>query len=267
MFLNVIKKLIVKNKDCRLMTKITYFVLDEEERIDNLSRYRVKSFYNFENRYLYYMDWTQILAPIKNSEYFKNLWAKVKEEYSVAKCFPPKSQIFRALELTSFDEIEVVIIGQDPYHNDFQANGLCFSVSESVSAPPSLKNIFIELENDLGIKRTSKELDDWAKQGVLLLNATLTVRAHSPNSHKDLGWEKFTDYIIKEVSEKKENVVFVLWGAFAQKKEELIDSSKHYIIKSAHPSPFSVHRGFFGSRPFSKINDYLVSKNKKPIVW
>ena len=163
--------------------------------------------------------------------------------------------------------IKVVIIGQDPYHNDDQANGLCFSVSESVSAPPSLKNIFSELKDDLGIERSKKELDDWATQGVLLMNATLSVRAHSPNSHKDLGWEKFTDFIIREISDKKENVVFVLWGAFAQKKAPLIDSAKHYIIQSAHPSPFSVYRGFYGSKPFSKINSYLTSKNKEMISW
>jgi uracil-DNA glycosylase len=213
------------------------------------------------------MTWTEILTPIKETEYFKNLWQKVKEEYSREKCFPPKEQIFRALELTSFEKIKVVIIGQDPYHNDFQANGLCFSVSKNVATPPSLKNIFKELEDDLGISRTNPELEDWAKQGVLLLNATLTVKAHEPNSHKDLGWEKFTDFIIKEISEKKENVVFVLWGAFAQKKEELINSSQHFIIKSAHPSPFSVYRGFYGSKPFSQINDYLKSQNKKPILW
>ena len=213
------------------------------------------------------MTWTEILAPIKNSEYYENLWQKVKAEYASTKCFPPKNQIFRALELTPFDEVKVVIIGQDPYHNDFQANGLCFSVSEEVAAPPSLKNIFTELKEDLGIERTKKELDDWAKQGVLLLNATLSVKAHSPNSHKDLGWEKFTDFMIKEISDKKENVVFVLWGAFAQKKEELINSSKHFIIKSAHPSPFSVYRGFYGSRPFSRINDHLKSKNLPLISW
>ena len=213
------------------------------------------------------MNWTEILSPIKNSAYFENLWAKVKQEYASTQCFPPKNQIFRAIELTSFDEVEVVIIGQDPYHNDFQANGLCFSVSENVKAPPSLKNIFTELKDDLGIERSKKELDDWAEQGVLLLNATLTVKAHEPNSHKDLGWEKFTNFIIKEISDKKENVVFVLWGAFAQKKEELINSSQHIVIKSAHPSPFSVYRGFYGSKPFSQINDYLKSKNLKPISW
>ena len=213
------------------------------------------------------MTWTEVLAPIKNSEYFENLWAKVKEEYTTTQCFPPKNQIFRSLELTPFDDVKVVIIGQDPYHNDEQANGLCFSVSDKVKSPPSLQNIYKELKEDLGIEKTTNELDDWARQGVLLLNATLSVRAHSPNSHKDLGWEKFTNFIIKEISDKKENIVFVLWGAFAQKKEELIDSSKHFIIKSAHPSPFSVHRGFVGSKPFSKINDYLVSKDKTPVNW
>ena len=213
------------------------------------------------------MTWTEILAPIKNTEYFTTLWEKVKEEYQTTKCFPPKNQIFRAIELTPFEEVKVVIIGQDPYHNDNQANGLCFSVSDKVTAPPSLKNIFKELEDDLGIKKTSNELEMWAKQGVLLLNATLTVRAHEANSHKDLGWEKFTDFIIKEISDKKENVVFVLWGAFAQKKAGLIDASRHFIIQSAHPSPFSVHKGFFGSHPFSKINQFLEEKGKEPINW
>ena len=213
------------------------------------------------------MTWTEILAPIKNTEYFTELWKKVEERYETTKCFPPKNQIFRAIKLTPFDEVKVVIIGQDPYHNDNQANGLCFSVSDKVKAPPSLKNIFKELEADLGIKKTSNELEMWAKQGVLLLNATLTVRAHEANSHKDLGWEQFTDFIIKEISDKKENVVFVLWGAFAQKKAGLIDASKHFIIQSAHPSPFSVHKGFFGSHPFSKINQFLEEKGKEPINW
>lgn len=213
------------------------------------------------------MTWSEVLAPIKKSDDFQNLWKTVKQQYATTKCFPPKNQIFRALELTPFDEIKVVIIGQDPYHGDFQANGLCFSVSEQVPAPPSLQNIFKELKDDLGIERKSNELDDWARQGVLLLNATLTVQAYSANSHKDLGWSRFTDYIIKEISDKKEHVVFVLWGSFAQKKAELIDSSKHLIIKSAHPSPLSVYRGFFGSKPFSKINNYLMANGEKPIVW
>ncbi len=215
----------------------------------------------------HFMNWDTVLAPIKNTNQFQDLWEKVNQEYASEKCFPPKDQIFRAFDLTPFDEIKVVIIGQDPYHNDFQANGLAFSVSENVKIPASLKNIFNELKDDLGIERTKKELDDWAKQGVLLLNSTLSVKAHSPNSHKDLGWEVFTNEVIKEISAKKENVVFVLWGNFAQKKEELIDSSKHFVVKSAHPSPFSVYRGFYGSKPFSKINDYLKSKNLKPISW
>lgn len=213
------------------------------------------------------MTWTEVLEPIKNTEYFTELWQKVKNEYRKSQCFPPKNQIFRALELTPFEEVKVVIIGQDPYHNHHQANGLCFSVSNQVSAPPSLKNIFKELESDLGIVRESNELDDWAKQGVLMLNATLTVRAHEPNSHKNLGWEVFTDYIIRQISERKENIVFVLWGAFAQKKIHLIDIKKHCVLQSAHPSPFSVHRGFFGSRPFSKINQYLSDKGKDLIEW
>ena len=213
------------------------------------------------------MTWTEILAPIKNTEYFTILWEKVKEEYQTTKCFPPKNMIFRAIELTPFEEVKVVIIGQDPYHNDNQANGLCFSVSDKVKAPPSLKNIFKELEDDLGIKKTSNELEIWAKQGVLLLNATLTVRDHEANSHKDLGWEQFTDFIIKEISDKKENVVFVLWGAFAQKKAGLIDTKKHFIIQSVHPSPLSARKGFFGSRPFSKINQFLEEKGKEPINW
>lgn len=213
------------------------------------------------------MTWTEILAPVNNSDYFKDLWEKVNENYAQYQCFPPKNQIFRALELTPFEEVRVVIIGQDPYHNDGQANGLCFSVSENVAAPPSLKNIFTELKSDLGIERSAQELDDWAKQGVLLLNATLTVQAHKPNSHKDLGWETFTDFIIREISARRDQVVFVLWGAFAQKKSVLIDESRHLVIKSAHPSPFSVYRGFYGSKPFSKINNYLADAGHPEIKW
>ncbi|WP_312322900.1 uracil-DNA glycosylase [Soonwooa sp.] len=213
------------------------------------------------------MTWDEILKPIKESDYFKNLLQNVNLEYASSKCFPPKDQIFRALELTPFDEVKVVIIGQDPYHNDNQANGLCFSVTEGVKAPPSLKNIFTELKNDLNIDRSKTELDDWGKQGVLLLNATLTVKAHEPNSHKDLGWEKFTNFIIEKISEEKEGIVFVLWGAFAQKKAGLINPAKHFILQSAHPSPFSVHRGFYGSKVFSKINEYLISKQKSAIDW
>ncbi|WP_092736512.1 uracil-DNA glycosylase [Riemerella columbipharyngis] len=213
------------------------------------------------------MTWKEVLAPIKNSNYFDTLWKKVKLEYQTHQCFPPKKQIFRAIELTPFDDIKVVIIGQDPYHGDFQANGLCFSVSDQVPAPPSLRNIFAELKDDLGVVKHSNELECWAEQGVLLLNATLTVRGHKANSHKDLGWEQFTDFIIKKISEEKENIVFVLWGSFAQKKKAMIDTHKHFVLKSVHPSPLSAHRGFFGSKPFSKINNYLVSKGQTPIEW
>ena len=213
------------------------------------------------------MTWKEILAPIKNSEYFATLRKKINEEYAKNICFPPKKQIFRALELTPFDEVKVVILGQDPYHNDFQANGLCFSVSDMVPAPPSLKNIYKELESDLNIKKNTNDLASWALQGVLLLNTTLTVKAHEANSHKDLGWEQFTDFIIKEISTHKENIVFVLWGAYAQKKSQLTDSQKHLIIKTAHPSPLSAHRGFLGSKPFSKINNYLSKHQKAIINW
>ncbi len=213
------------------------------------------------------MTWTEVLAPIKNSEYFRQLWQTVKAEYSSGTCFPPKDQIFRAIELTPVDEVKVVILGQDPYHGDFQANGLCFSVSDRVSAPPSLRNIFQELQNDLGISKTTNELDSWARQGVLLLNSSLTVKAYAANSHKDIGWEKFTDFIVGAVSEHRENVVFLLWGSFAQKKASLIDETKHFVIKSPHPSPLSAYRGFFGSKPFSKINSYLISKGEKPVEW
>lgn len=213
------------------------------------------------------MTWKEVLKPIKETQYFEELWQKVNEAYASDQCFPPKKEIFRALELTPFEKVKVVIIGQDPYHNVQQANGLCFSVSENVTAPPSLKNIFKELQDDLGIERTRKDLGDWAEQGILLLNATLTVKAHEPNSHKDLGWERLTNFIIQEIAEQKENVVFVLWGAFAQKKEELINSSSHFILKSPHPSPFSVYKGFYGSKPFSAINNYLKEKGLETISW
>ena len=213
------------------------------------------------------MNWQEILAPIKKTTYFIELMKKVDKEYEVSQCFPPNNQIFRALDLTNFDNVKVVILGQDPYHNFNQANGLCFSVSNLVNTPPSLKNIFKELEADLQIIRKNNELEDWAKQGVLLLNSTFTVKAHEPNSHKDFGWDVFTDFIIKEISDKKENVVFILWGAFAQKKSSLIDAKKHCILQAPHPSPFSAYKGFFGSKPFSKINQFLKENSEKEINW
>jgi uracil-DNA glycosylase len=182
--------------------------------------------------------------------------------------FPKKDDIFRSLELTDFEDVKVVILGQDPYHGPNQAHGLSFSVNEGIKLPPSLKNIYKELNTDLGYDiPTTGFLEPWAKQGVLMLNAVLTVEQANPNSHANKGWEEFTDTIIKTLSNNKENVVFILWGAYAQKKAELIDESKHFIIKSAHPSPFSARNGFFDSKPFSTTNKYLEEKNKKPIDW
>lgn len=213
------------------------------------------------------MTWEKILEPIKNDIQYQKLWAEVEKEYQNFKCFPPKEKIFRALDLTPFQEIKVVIIGQDPYHNDFQADGLAFSVSNEVKTPPSLKNIFLELKQDLAIEKKTNDLTSWALQGVLLLNTSLSVRAHQPNSHQKLNWEFFTDFIIKEISNQKENIIFVLWGKPAQKKIKWIDTQKHFVIQSAHPSPLSAYRGFFGSSPFSKINQFLTEKNLKPIIW
>lgn len=185
-----------------------------------------------------------------------------------AKIFPKQQDIFRSLELTDFDDVKVVILGQDPYHGPNQAHGLSFSVQEGIKQPPSLKNIYKELNTDLGFDiPTTGFLEPWAKQGVLMLNAVLTVEQADPNSHANKGWETFTDKIISTISGQKENVVFILWGAYAQKKESLIDSGKHKIIKSAHPSPFSARNGFFESKPFSKTNDYLESTSQKAINW
>ncbi len=213
-------------------------------------------------------DWNEILQQEFDKEYFGKLSSFVKNEYNSETCFPPEKFIFKAFETCSFENLKVVIIGQDPYHGDGQAHGLSFSVPMGIKFPPSLRNIFKELSADLEIQVPFQgDLTGWAQQGVLLLNTTLTVRKSTPGSHQKLGWEEFTDSVIKTISDKKEVVVFVLWGKFAEQKTELIDSSKHYIITSAHPSPFSAHRGFLGSKPFSKTNDYLKSKGKKVIDW
>jgi len=212
--------------------------------------------------------WKNVLKDEFEKEYFKDLVTFVKKEYSSKKIFPKGEDIFRAFELCPFDRVKVVIMGQDPYHGEKQSNGLAFSVYKGVNNPPSLQNIFKELHNDLGIDiPKSGELENWAKQGVLLLNATLTVEAHKAGSHQHRGWEEFTDVVVKKLSEEKNNLVFILWGKYAQEKGKNIDINKHYIIKSSHPSPFSVHRGFFGSKPFSKTNVYLKSKNIKEINW
>jgi uracil-DNA glycosylase len=212
--------------------------------------------------------WKERLQPEFEKDYFKELTRFVKAEYASQRVYPPAKEIFHAFDSCSFDETKVVIIGQDPYHGDGQANGLCFSVSDGIKPPPSLVNIFKEINQDLGKPiPTSGNLQRWAKQGVLLLNATLTVRASSPGSHQDKGWELFTDAVIKVISDQKKNVVFILWGAYAQKKGQVIDRAKHFVLMSPHPSPFSAHSGFFGSKPFSKTNEYLKGKELMEIEW
>ena len=213
--------------------------------------------------------WKNVLQDEFGKEYFKTLREFVKNEYEHAIVYPAPKNIFRAFELTPFDKVEVVMLGQDPYHGPGQANGLCFAVSQGVALPPSLQNIFKEIESDLGqpLKHRTGDLERWAKQGVLLLNATLTVQAHQAGSHQGKGWEQFTDAVIRMLSDKKENLVFILWGNYAKSKGDLIGWSKHQLIESGHPSPLSAYRGFFGSKPFSKTNEYLVEHNKKPIDW
>lgn len=187
---------------------------------------------------------------------------------SSKKVFPPRKEIFRAFSLTPPNKVKVVIIGQDPYHGQGEANGLAFSVNKGIKLPPSLRNIYKELEDDLGIKApTHGDLSAWAKQGVLLLNSILTVRENTPGSHRKIGWEEYTDSIIQEISNSKKHIVFILWGKYAQKKKELIDSDKHLIIESPHPSPFSARKGFFGSKPFSRTNKYLRENNISEIDW
>lgn len=213
--------------------------------------------------------WKKQLEPEFEKDYFKNLTEFVKMEYSENKCFPPGTEIFAAFDHSNFENTKVVILGQDPYHGPGQANGLCFSVKDGIQFPPSLRNIFKEIEDDLGRKTPSTgNLQRWADQGVLLLNATLTVRAHQAGSHQNQGWEEFTDKVIKTVSSNKEGIVFMLWGGYAKKKSRFIDSSKHLILTSGHPSPLSANRGYwFGNKHFSKANDYLKNKGKEPIDW
>lgn len=212
--------------------------------------------------------WKSRLLSEFEKPYFHNLTNFVKTEYASHQIYPPGKQIFNAFNFCPFDQTRVVIIGQDPYHGPGQANGLCFSVAPAVALPPSLRNIFQERHNDLGIPLTTNgDLSHWAHQGVLMLNATLTVRAKSPGSHQKKGWEEFTDAVIGKLSEERENIAFILWGAYAQKKGEVIDRSRHFVHSSPHPSPFSAHRGFFGSRPFSKVNEFLQEQGQTPIDW
>ncbi len=212
--------------------------------------------------------WQPMLADEIAKPYFQQLQAFVADERSHHKVFPPEGEVFNALRYTPYDRANVFILGQDPYHDDNQAHGLAFSVRPGIRPPPSLVNMLIELRNDLGCTIPNNGyLVPWAEQGVLLLNAVLTVRAHQPNSHKDKGWEHFTDAVIRKVNEKPDQVVFVLWGAYAQKKAKLIDTSRHTIIQSAHPSPLSARNGFFGSKPYSKINAALKDTGKPEIDW
>ncbi|MEP1094298.1 MAG: uracil-DNA glycosylase [Cyclobacteriaceae bacterium] len=212
--------------------------------------------------------WKEVLFEEFGKPYFQTLISFVREEYRTSKVFPPGSLIFNSFDKCSFDDVKVVIVGQDPYHGDNQANGLCFSVNDGTRFPPSLQNIFKELQQDLGaVYPASGNLERWANQGVLLLNATLTVRAHTAGSHQNKGWEEFTDAVLKEVSNRKEGIVFILWGAYAQRKGEFLDSEKHLVLKAAHPSPFSAHNGFFGCKHFSKTNEFLRSKGARAIDW
>ena len=212
--------------------------------------------------------WKLKLIREFEKEYFLNLAEFVKREYKSNTIYPPGGLIFNAFNLCPLNRVKAVIIGQDPYHGPGQAHGLCFSVREGTDFPPSLINIFKEIEMDLGIRRPlSGNLERWAKQGVLLLNATLTVRAHQAGSHQKKGWEVFTDSVINIVNSEKKNIVFFLWGAYAQKKGEAIDRSRHLVLESVHPSPLSASRGFFGNKHFSKCNDYLKLHNIEPINW
>lgn len=211
-------------------------------------------------------DWDMVLSSVWESPNFKRFMDKVKEEYKNYICFPKWDDIFNALKYTSYKDTKVVIIGQDPYHGQGQAHGLSFSVKKGVKLPPSLQNIFKELYDDLGIKNEGcGDLSPWTKEGVLLLNSVLTVRKDSPASHKDLGWQLLTDHIIKLLNLKKEPVVFILWGNFARSKKALITNPKHLVIESTHPSPFSARNGFFGSKPFSKTNNFLKQNKIKEV--
>ena len=208
--------------------------------------------------------WKKVLEDEFVKDYFVKLAEFVKEEYKTSTVYPPAKFIFRAFWETPFDRVKVVILGQDPYHGENEANGLCFAVNQKVKLPPSLQNIYKELKTDLNV---NGDIGRWSSQGVLLLNSTLTVRANTPGSHQKRGWEEFTDGVIKVLSERRENIVFILWGKYAQDKGKVINDTKHLVIKSPHPSPFAAHSGFFGSKPFSRCNQYLKQYGKSEIGW
>lgn len=212
-------------------------------------------------------EWDIVLKDEIEKEYFKDLENFILNEYKNKICYPIYSDIYNSLKYTDYSDVRVVIIGQDPYHGDGEAHGLAFSVNEGVKRPPSLANIFKELESDIGVSRNRNDLSDWAKQGVLLLNSVLTVVKDTPLSHRGIGWEEFTDKIISKLNERNDSIVFILWGGYARSKKKLITNKNHYIIESAHPSPLSCYRGFFGSKPFSKCNSYLKNSGYSSINW
>ena len=223
--------------------------------------------YNLRRGSMINKKWDEILKDEFKKPYFKELGVFIKNEYNHKIIYPEYQNIFNALRYTDYDEVKVVILGQDPYHGEREAHGLSFSVEAEVRRPPSLENIFKELYNDLGIRRTNNNLTDWAKQGVILLNSIMTVVKDTPLSHKGKGWETFTDNLIRYLNEREKPIVFIFWGSYARSKKELITNPNHYIIESPHPSPLSASRGFFGSKPFSKANNFLVSHGIKPINW
>ena len=213
--------------------------------------------------------WDEVLKDVFESENYKKIREFLKKEYFTRTIYPPMNDLYNCFRLTPYDKIKCVILGQDPYHNEGQAHGLCFSVKKGVEPPPSLKNIYKEIKDDLGITEPPEfgDLTSWAKEGVLLLNTVLTVRAGAANSHKDCGWQQFTDEVIKKVSDREEPMVFMLWGGNARSKKYLINSKKHLVLECAHPSPLSAYNGFFGCRHFSKCNDFLIKNGKEPINW
>lgn len=209
----------------------------------------------------------ELINEERNKDYFKKLMFKVDGEYKNKIIYPKYSDLFKAFEICPLKELKVVILGQDPYHDDNQATGLAFEINDNAKFPPSLRNIYKELEDDLGIKNSSKCLKAWARQGVLMFNTIFSVEAHKAGSHKDIGWEELSDNIIRKINNLKQPIVFILWGAYAQKKEKLLTNPNHLIIKSAHPSPLSAYRGFFGSKPFSRVNKFLSANGIKEIDW
>ena len=216
---------------------------------------------------MFHNSWDLVLQDEMQKSYFKYIRDYIREERLSKTIYPPAQDLFNAFKLTDFKDIKVVILGQDPYHGEKEAMGLSFSVRRGVRTPPSLRNIFKELNDDIGVQRENTDLSDWARQGVFLLNTVLTVEKDKANSHKDIGWEIFTDYVIKQINDKLNNVVFILWGRQARNKKRIITNPNNYIIESAHPSPLSAYNGFFGSKPFSRTNSYLKSKGKKEIKW